>query len=277
MTEDLPAFDRRRALRLLGGAGVVGLAAACSSSRSGSGAAASATSPSSSPASSTTSTLLAPSSTTSPAVVAADVSEIPDETAGPYPGDGSNGPNALGQDGIVRQDIRPSFGSYSGTAQGLPLAIRLRLVDVQNGAAPLAGAAVYLWHCDRDGGYSLYTAKDQDYLRGVQAADADGFVTFTSIFPGCYPGRWPHIHFEIYRDTAAATSAGSKLKTSQLALPQEACQAAYTADGYSQSAANLNKVSLSSDMVFRDGWTSELATVGGSNDAGYSASLVVGV
>ena len=45
------------------------------------------------------------------------------------------------------------------------------------------GAAVYLWHCDRDGLYSLYTVPDQNYLRGVQAADASGEVTFTSIFP----------------------------------------------------------------------------------------------
>lgn len=36
--------------------------------------------------------------------------EVPDETAGPYPGDGSNGPNVLTESGIVRSDIRPGFG-----------------------------------------------------------------------------------------------------------------------------------------------------------------------
>ena len=53
--------------------------------------------------------------------------------------------------------------------------------------------------------YSLYNrgATDQNYLRGVQASDADGKLSFTTIFPGCYRGRWPHIHFEIFRDLAA--------------------------------------------------------------------------
>ncbi len=41
----------------------------------------------------------------------------PQETAGPFPGDGSNGPNVLIEAGIVRSDIRSSFGSYSGTAE----------------------------------------------------------------------------------------------------------------------------------------------------------------
>ena len=62
----------------------------------------------------------------------------------------------LVESGIVRQDIRSSFGSYSGTAEGVPLTIDLTIVDAGSGA-PMAGAAVYAWHCDRDGGYSLYS------------------------------------------------------------------------------------------------------------------------
>ena len=59
-----------------------------------------------------------------------------------------------------------------------------------------------MWHCDRLGRYSLYGAgvTNQNYLRGTQEADASGNVTFTSIFPGCYSGRWPHIHFEVYSE-----------------------------------------------------------------------------
>src|SRR5262245_33798282 len=46
---------------------------------------------------------------------------IPSETAGPYPGDGTNGPNVLTQSGIVRSDIRASFGSAGTTvAPGTP-------------------------------------------------------------------------------------------------------------------------------------------------------------
>ena len=91
----------------------------------------------------------------------------PEETAGPYPGDGSNGPDVLNQSEVVRGDIRSSFGSFSGTAAGIPLTVKLRVVDLTNGASPLANAAVYLWHCDRDGKYSLYTIQNQNYLRGV--------------------------------------------------------------------------------------------------------------
>ena len=101
--------------------------------------------------------------------------------------------------GVVRSDIRPSFAGLSGIADGIPLTIALTLVSSST-CEPLAGRAVYLWHCDRLGRYSLYSsgATDQNYLRGVQAADAGGTVTFTSIFPACYAGRWPHIHFEVY-------------------------------------------------------------------------------
>jgi len=82
--------------------------------------------------------------------------EIPDETAGPYPGDGSNGPNALTESGVARKDITSSFGGASGTADGVPTTIEMTLLDVANGGGPLAGAAVYLWHCTADGQYSMY-------------------------------------------------------------------------------------------------------------------------
>ena len=118
---------------------------------------------------------------------------LPTETAGPYPGDGSNGPNVLTQSGVVRSDIRSSVGTMSGTAQGIPLTVTLTLVDSTNGCAPLAGHALYLWHCDREGRYSLYSpgATNQNYLRGVQESDASGQLTFTTVFPACYAGRWP--------------------------------------------------------------------------------------
>jgi hypothetical protein len=79
----------------------------------------------------------------------------------------------LSQSGIVRSDIRSSFGQFSGTAEGILLTIRLTILDASNACAPLAGAGVYLWHCDRAGQYSLYTVTDQNYLRGVQAAGDD--------------------------------------------------------------------------------------------------------
>ncbi|WP_239071715.1 hypothetical protein [Amycolatopsis sp. SID8362] len=83
--------------------------------------------------------------------------EIPDETAGPYPGDGSNGPDVLEQSGVVRSDIRSSFGTGSGTAEGVPMTLELVVTDLAKGGSPFAGVAVYVWHCDREGRYSLYS------------------------------------------------------------------------------------------------------------------------
>ena len=205
-------------------------------------------------------------------------SKIPEETAGPYPGDASNGPNVLNQTGVVRSDIRSSFAGLSGTAAGIPLNIELTIVSAAS-CAPLASYAVYLWHCDALGRYSLYSAgaTTQNYLRGVQAAEANGKVTFTSIFPGCYSGRWPHIHFEVYRSLSAATSVGNKIATSQLALPKSACDLVYATSGYTGSSANLSQTSLSSDMVFSDGSALELATVSGTTAAGMTSQLTVTV
>ena len=138
--------------------------------------------------------------------VAQTCDKIPEETAGPFPGDGSNGPNVLDKAGVVRSDIRPSFAGLSGVAAGVPLTVTLQLVDLQNGCKPAPGLAVYVWHCDRAGRYSLYNrgATEQNYLRGVQESDSNGELSFTTIFPGCYRGRWPHIHFEVFPSLAAA-------------------------------------------------------------------------
>lgn len=278
LLHDLPRFlGRRRALTLFAGAGLVGLTgcAVLSNDDSASGNQGSkGTSSSPSSASAGDSTTSTASSTE-----ASCSSAIPEETAGPYPGDGSNGVNVLGESGVVRSDIRSSFGSASATAEGVPLAVTLTVLDVANGCAPLPGAAVYLWHCDREGRYSMYSngITDENYLRGVQSADSAGVVTFTSIFPGAYAGRWPHLHFEVYPSVDEATGAGSKLVTSQLAFPEDVCSAVYGTDGYDQSVRNLAQSSLADDMVFSDGYARQLATMVGDVTSGFVASLTVPV
>ncbi|ADB74491.1 intradiol ring-cleavage dioxygenase [Geodermatophilus obscurus] len=220
------------------------------------------------------------SSSASSSSAASSAYEIPDETAGPYPGDGSNGPDVLEQIGIVRSDIRSSFGEFSGTAEGVPMTLELTIADLADGGVPFEGVAVYVWHCTREGGYSLYSSgiEDQNYLRGVQVADADGLVRFTSVFPACYDGRWPHVHFEVYPDQAAITDSANAIATSQVALPQDACEAVYATAGYEASVADLSRVSLSSDNVFGDdGGAGQLATVTGDVTGGYTVRLAVGV
>ncbi|MFC4857495.1 intradiol ring-cleavage dioxygenase [Actinophytocola glycyrrhizae] len=252
--------SRRAALRFLGlGAAAVGLTACGTGGTS------------SDPATSSTAT----SDSSSGAA-----GEIPDETAGPYPGDGSNGPDVLEQSGIVRGDIRSSFGEFSGTAEGVPMTLELTISDLAGGGSAFAGVAVYVWHCTREGGYSMYSegVEDQNFLRGVQIADSAGKVTFTSVFPACYDGRWPHIHFEVYPDQASITDAANAVATSQVALPQDVCEAVYAESGYEDSVANLSRVSLAGDNVFGDDdGALQLATVTGDVASGYTVVLAVGV
>ena len=191
LSHDLPrmvtrSLGRRGVLGILGGLGVATVAGCGETASTGAGRAG-----------------------TSSVTVAAG--EIPEETAGPFPADGSNGPNVLTESGVVRRDLTSSFGDASGVAEGVPRAVRLRVYDLAGEeATPLAGAAVYLWHCDRDGNYSMYSeaAAAENYLRGVQQADTDGRLEFHTIFPGCYPGRWPHLHFEVYRSLLRSSAAG---------------------------------------------------------------------
>ncbi|WP_216587001.1 intradiol ring-cleavage dioxygenase [Streptomyces brasiliscabiei] len=267
LSHDLPVFARRRMIRLLAGASMVPLVAACSSDGSGDSASDAASSGSS-------------SSGTGSGTSGSDCEVIPSETAGPYPGDGSNGPNVLKESGVVRRDITKSFGSASGVAEGIPLTITLTVVDQSSGCdTPKEGAAVYLWHCDREGRYSLYSdgVTEENYLRGVQEADAKGQVTFTSIFPACYTGRWPHIHFEVYDSLDDATAAQNIAATSQLAFPKDVCDTVYATDGYSQSVQNLGQLTLETDNIFSDGYDQQLATLEGSTDKGYTATLTVPV
>jgi protocatechuate 3,4-dioxygenase beta subunit len=225
--------------------------------------------------------------TTGNTTTAGSCSVIPTETAGPYPGDGSNTNgsgsvvNVLTLSGIVRSDIRTSIGNASGTAAGVPMTVRLKLVNTSASCANLAGYAIYLWHCDRSGGYSLYSSgvTDQNYLRGVQVTDSNGEVTFTTIFPACYSGRWPHMHFEIYPSLAVATNGNSDVKTSQLALPAVACNQVFgVVAGYEASVRNFASISLASDNVFGDDSAAlEMATVTGDVANGFAATLQVGI
>ena len=272
------AFSRRRILQLFGGAGLITVVGCASTSGPSSGSTSSAAATIGG-SSSTSATAASGSATTAAGAAAADIAKIPEETAGPYPGDGSNGLDVLTQNGVVRSDIRSSFGAASGVAAGVPMTLEFTVLDTATGGTPLAGAAVYTWHCDREGRYSGYSqgVTNENYLRGVQETDASGVATFTSIYPACYSGRWPHVHFEVYPSVAAATSAGTKLATSQIALTEDVSDAVYATDGYSQSVRNMSQVSLATDMVFRDGAQLETPTVSGSVSEGYVVSLKVGV
>jgi protocatechuate 3,4-dioxygenase beta subunit len=265
-------INRRNALTLFGlGAASTALAACSSGSSTGSTTAAAATTSAKSNSSSSSSSS---SSGTSA------LTEIPDETAGPYPGDGSNGPDVLAQSGVVRQDITSSFGTSTTKAEGVKMTLELTVLDIANGGGAMKGAAVYAWHCDRAGQYSMYSSAitNENYLRGVQITDANGVVSFTSIVPGCYSGRWPHIHFEVYPDQASIADSTKAIATSQVALPKTTCEAVYATTGYEASVRNLAQISLTSDNVFgNDGGIHQLGTATGDTASGYAVRLTVPV
>jgi protocatechuate 3,4-dioxygenase beta subunit len=254
---DLSALvGRRRALSLLGGASLAAIAACA-------------------PGTTTPDPTSSPTSTRA----AGGGEEIPEETNGPFPADGSNGPNILTESGVVRRDIRSSFGGANGVVEGVPLAVTLTIVDVSSDkpGSAVAGAAIYAWHCDRDGNYSLYSPgfEDENWLRGVQETDEQGRATFTTIFPGCYSGRWPHIHFEVYPSLADATRAQNLQRTSQLAFPEDACNDVFATPEYASSTQNFDGMSLDTDNVFSDGHSLQLAKVTGTVAKGYRATLRV--
>ena len=209
---------------------------------------------------------------------------IPEETGGPYPADGTNTNggsivNVLNQSGVVRSDIRASFNGATGVAAGVPLTIKLQLLNASGSCATLAGYAIYLWHCDRDGLYSLYSSgvTGQNYLRGVQETDSAGNLAFTTIFPGCYAGRMPHVHFEVYPSVAKAASAANRIKTSQFTFPMATLNEVYAASGYTASVRNLAQISYATDNVFSDGSSLQMATVTGNATQGYVVTLSIAV
>ena len=273
-------ISRRKVLRALGygavGAGLVSIVGCAP------GGPTAAPGASTSPQGASPSTPGASPTTAGPTFAASQATceEIPSETAGPFPGDGSNGPDILAESGVVRADIRSSFGSSTTVATGVPLTIRLAILDLAKGCAPMAGTAVYLWHCDQAGRYSMYSqgVEGENYLRGVQSAGADGIVTFSSIFPACYSGRWPHVHFEVYPSLEAASEVGNKIATSQIALPEDVCNLVYATAGYESSVPTMSRVSLSGDNVFgEDAGERQIGSITGTVAAGLTVDLAVSV
>jgi protocatechuate 3,4-dioxygenase beta subunit len=190
-------------------------------------------------------------------------STSPIETAGPFP---TKSPSSL-----VSSDIRSD-------RTGVPLTIKITINNRTNNCAALSGAIVDIWHCDKDGYYSEYGGTGMQaanfqsvhFLRGRQTTNANGLVTFTSIFPGWYSGRAPHIHVHVY------SASGSSLLVTQIAFPTNICNAVYTtATNY--YTRGTQDTSNASDNVFADSLASELATVTGSVSAGYELSHIITV
>lgn len=86
-------------------------------------------------------------------------------------------------------------------ALGTVAHVRGRVVDIHG--QPLAGAFVEIWQCDANGVYRHprdrgQARRDPGFQgRGQARAGHDGGWAFRTIRPVPYPGRTPHIHFQV--------------------------------------------------------------------------------
>jgi protocatechuate 3,4-dioxygenase beta subunit len=185
----------------------------------------------------------------------------PTETAGPFP---TKSPSTL-----AMTDIRSD-------RTGLAMTVAITIKNKNNGCAALQNAVVDIWHCDKDGNYSEYGGSGMQstsytavhFLRGRQTTDALGMVGFTTIFPGWYSGRAPHIHVHVY------DASGKSLLVTQIAFPKAVTDTVYTSSSF-YSLRGKQDTANESDNVFSDGYTNELAAVEGSVSNGYALSHTI--
>lgn len=258
------AWNRRQILSALGLTGAA-LVTACSNGGSSGNSGAESTGSSSSSGGSSSSSGTSSSSGSSSGGTPGTCTLIPEETEGPYPLTA-----VLSNSAMVRAEITEG-------KTGVPLTLVLNLVDVNSDCAPITNASVYVWHCDKDGVYSGYSQPGADtrgetFCRGIQDVDEEGVVMFETIYPGWYTGRITHIHFQVFLFSSPTATA-----TSQIAFPEEITQAVYASALYAEHGQNTSVDGFSSDGIFRDGVTYQLAEVTGDVENGYVATLQVGI
>jgi hypothetical protein len=187
---------------------------------------------------------------------------VPTEIAGPFPLDLTD------SQFFFRQDIREDRA-------GVPFRFRMKVLGEEN-CLPMPDARVHIWHCDKDGQYSGYdvaTNPGQDgltYLRGYQITDANGEVEFVTIFPGWYPGRVCHFHFQVLVNS-------TKAATSQLTFVEPPKQQLYQ-DHAVIYDRGIDPIAISQDGAFVDGAELQTASLEVSDGAEpYTSFLEVAV
>ena len=177
-------LTRRQALAGAGSVTLGALLSACGGGDSGPGGAA--TVP-------TTDGATATVETRAPASAAAKADALlEDGAACALEAEQAEGPFYFDADAI-RSDIREDRAGVV-----LRLAVRVREVG---SCRPLPDAVVDVWHCDAGGVYSGFDdGEGERFLRGAQMTDAAGVARFTTVYPGWYSGRTPHVHLKVHLD-----------------------------------------------------------------------------
>ncbi|MBE8725554.1 intradiol ring-cleavage dioxygenase [Flavobacterium hungaricum] len=186
----------------------------------------------------------------------------PSETKGPFP---------------IKTPSQLVLENIKSDRVGIALLINLKIENKKTDCSPLANVLVDVWHCDKDGNYSEYGGtqmQQTDYtsvhfLRGRQTTNANGEVSFISIYPGWYQGRAPHIHVEVL------SASGSSLLVTQIAFPETISSQVYSSTNY--AAHGQADTSNTSDTVFSDSLSQELAAMTGNLTDGYTLSKTITV
>jgi protocatechuate 3,4-dioxygenase beta subunit len=267
-------LSRREALALLGTASAAVLAACAAPAATQSASAPTAAPTTASEPTATAAPVNTAEATAAPEAAAATSAKAampacvvsPEMTEGPY----------FVDEKLNRSDIRTNTADGSAS-EGTPLQLTLRVAAISSaGCAPLAGALVDIWHCDAAGVYSdasdrSFNTQGQDFLRGYQVTDANGAVTFTTIYPGWYPGRAVHIHFKVRNDPAA--SKGFEF-TSQFFFDEAQSEQVFARAPYASKGSGFLR--NASDNIFNGGGgQTTLSLI--KDEKGYASTFDIGV
>jgi protocatechuate 3,4-dioxygenase beta subunit len=169
-----------------------------------------------------------------------------------------------------------------GSRTGVPLILRITLIDSST-CKPLEGAAVDVWQADAVGHYSDESQEGtlgQTWLRGLQLTDANGLAKFTTIYPGFYSGRAPHIHVKVHiggTHSSSKYSGGHVSHNGQIFFPEALSTKVYRSSPYTQDPNT--RTYRRSDRVYtgEHGASSVLEISGGSVSAGLRGTITMAV
>lgn len=153
----------------------------------------------------------------------------------------------------LRSDIREGL-------PGVPLKLKLRIVD-DIWCQPVEGAVVDAWQCDAIGRYSGVEnlnfdfntlrvtgvgldMRGKSFLRGHQVTGQDGVAEFTTLYPGWYLPRLPHLHLRIIQRDIDWTAANT-----QLFFPADVERTVFESEPY--AARGPNPIDLNRDIVIK--------------------------
>jgi protocatechuate 3,4-dioxygenase beta subunit len=166
----------------------------------------------------------------------------------------------------------------TATQTGIALALTIIVVDGKNGCVPYANAQVDIWHCNAAGVYSdqaVENTSTETWLRGYQATDANGRVSFGTIIPGWYAGRTTHIHLRVRSSYSQASSTSDGTNTTQLFFAQTFIDGLATSVA-PYNAEGTNPTTNAGDHVYA-GETkgANVLALSGDNTNGYTAAVTV--